>query len=307
MATHAIAPNLLGLQAEQAIDRETRSFAALLERLPAEAWQETTAAGGATVVAVLAHLAEGAARLASAWQDQLDAEANEVLLHTFDDPATPPTVTMDTSDTGAVLASYRTATARLSQALSTVRQQDWVWPVWSPLGGIETLGEAARRWLAHHHVHRSDIAAALGLATETDEDATRLVAEFVLDAIARRGGEAITPPIVFEVVTSPPGAGTWSLVFDEPDDGADAEDVWQALVGRYPRPTHPHRVERGSSGRARLVVEATGELLWRAAFRRGASWSDVDVHGDDEARSAWDALLERVVSVTGAALGRVQH
>lgn len=306
METHAIAANVLGPAAEQGIGDEVGRLAATLDRLDPDDWQRPTPCGDAPVATIVAHLTEGAQRLGAAWERQVDAEANQVLLHTFDDPATSPEVTMDTSDPAAVFSAYRAGTGRLRRALGTVRQQDWSWPVWSPLGGVETLAEAVRRWLAHHHVHRADVLAALHRPIDADEDAVRLVAEFVLDALARRGGDTVPAPMTFEVVTSLPGAGTWSLVFEEEAPRPDITSVWKAIVDRYPQPTQLHRIERGSSGTARLQLRAPGEALWRAAFQRDGSWDDIEVHGDDQAREVWATMLDHVAGAPGQGLGQVQ-
>lgn len=305
MTTTTIVPSVLGHQAERAIQREVAALTALLERLPPDDWRRSAA--GFEVAATVAHLAEGADRLAHAWRNRVDVEADSVLLHTFDEPGRGPTVEMDTSDPAAVLAAYRRATSELSQALGGVREEDWSWPVWSPLGGVETLGEAARRWLTHHHVHHVDVCTALDRPAPEDEETSRLAAEFVLDALARRGGDSVTPPFAIEVVTATPGAGTWTLIFEDPKPRVDVEDVWQALVGHTPEALESHRVEHGATDTARVRVKARGRDLWRIAFRRGGSWADLAVHGDDAAREVWRHLVASVAGEETAGLGRVQH
>lgn len=306
MTSHPITPAILGHQAEAAIADDVGTFDRVLGRLGPDDWERPTAAGGAPVATVVAHLAEGAERLAEAWSHQVDAEPNDVLLHTFDDPDVPPSVASPPDDPADVLAAYRSATRALRDALNRVREQDWVWPVWSPLGGVETLAEAARRWVSHHHVHRDDVLAAVNRHEPVDDDTVRLVAEFVLDAIARRGAEDVEP-MIFEVVAGLPGAGTWSLVIDEPEPRPEIRDIWSQLLAHRPQPTQRHRLERGSAGRARVRIDTTGELLWRAAFRRGADWSELVVHGDDHGRAQWEVLLDRLAAATHGALGRVQH
>ena len=279
----------------------------VLGRLDADQWQRATPLGGATVAQLVGHLAEGGQRLADAWRTRLDIEANEALLHTFDDGSTAPKVEMDTSDGDAVLSRYRSATSELSRSLSGVRQEDWSWPVWSPLGGLETLAEAARRWLAHHHVHRADVLAGLGYPLEEVEDTATLIVEFVLDALARRGGEAVTPPLVVEVVTTLPGAGTWNLIFEDEQDRHEVDSVFMEIMSGHREDLPRHRVERGTSHRERLTVRSAGDTLWRAAFGRGASFGDLEVHGDDAARRQWEALVDAVSGTGARGLGRVQH
>lgn len=306
MTSKTIVPNVLGAEAERALGHDVAALSAHLRRLDEEAWRRPTPAGGAPVVVVTAHLAEGLRRLADAWQARVDAEQNEVLLHTFDDPGTPPQVDMDTSDPAAVLRAYLSATEDLRRTLGAARQDDWTWPVWSPLGGLETLAEAVRRTLAHHHVHASDIARGLDLRVDPDDDVTRLVSEFVLDAVARRGGAGVTSPLVVQVITDQPGAGTWSLVLGEEEPPVEVDSVFEAFVGAHPGAGPRHRVERGTHPGARVTVRAGGEDLWRAAFRRGGAWSEVEVHGDDEARRIWDRVIEHAM-VGPRGIGRVQH
>lgn len=306
MTTTPIVPSLLGHQAESTIRRGVNALDAVLDRLSTERWR-TTDPTGTSVVERVAHLAEGAAKLAHAWRARVDAEADGALLHTFDGPHAAP-VEMPVEDHGAVHAAYRRGTDQLLAVLGTVREDDWSWPVWSPLGGIETLGEAARRWSTHHLVHHDDVLRALGLTVDHDEDTSRLAAEFVLDAVARRGDDGdVERPLVIEVITSTPGAGTWTVAFDQPTARANVEDIWEALVGHHPEALETYRVERGSTGRARLTVRTDGETLWRVAFRRGASWDDLDVHGDDVARRAWHTLVAHISDGARDGIGPVQH
>lgn len=306
MTTSPIVPSLLGHQAESTIRRGVEELDATVSRLSDEAWRRTDDRG-VSVVERVAHLAEGAAKLAHAWQARVDAEADGALLHTFDGPGVPP-VDMPTDDPAAVHRAYQRATGQLLSALGTVLQDDWSWPVWSPLGGVETLAEAARRWSAHHLVHLDDVVRALGTAPDHDEDTTRLAAEFVLDALARRGDESVdVRPLIIEVVTGTPGAGTWTVAFDEPRPRQHVEDVFESLVGHHPEALETYRVERGSSGRARLAVKTDGETLWRVAFERGGAWSDLSVHGDDAGRDAWSAMVDAVSAGAGSGIGPVQH
>lgn len=306
MSTTPIVPSLLGHQAEDVIRRDVTALDGLLSRLDDDGWRRTDPAGTPVVVRI-AHLAEGASKLAHAWRTRVDAEADSALLHTFDGPGATP-VDMPTDDPAPVHQAYRRATEQLLGALGAVREQDWSWPVWSPLGGIETLGEAARRWSAHHLVHHDDVLRALDRSPDHDEDATRLAAEFVLDAIARRGDlDTQERPFTIEVITRTPGAGTWTVTFDEPKERDYLEDVFEAIVGHHPEALESHRVERGSSGRARVTVKTDGETLWRVAFRRGAAWTDLDVHGDDVGRAHWDSLVDHIADGSRDGIGPVQH
>lgn len=295
MARRPIVPSVLGHDVERLITRDVAALSELLHRLPAQAWQRPTPVGGAAVAVVVAHLTDSAVDLATAWQRR-----DPALIEPFEDP--PPQVGVDADDVTGLRAAYRRATQRLMGVLGTSMDADWSFPVSSPLGGVETLAEAARRWYAHHFVHRQDILAALGRPPDRDDTAVRMVVEFVLDAVARRGGELLPPPLEVEVVTAPPGAGTWTLVFEEPAPRRDVESVWRELLDAHPEAAQRHRLERGSSDEARLEVLGRGEEVWRAGFRRGGDWARLEVHGDDEARAAWAALVDRIRH-TG--LGRV--
>lgn len=308
MASKHMIPNILGAESESVLRAETTRLADVLARLDPDDWQRPTAAGAGTVARVAQHLTEGFDRTADAWSRRVDAVADEVLLHTFDDPSEPPTVSLPETPADEILAAYRRAAGRMLDALSGMRQADWSWPVWSPLGGVETVAEAARRSVGHTLVHRHDVLAGLGRAPEGgDEDAVRLTVELVLEALARRGGPTIPPPLDIEFVVGPPGAGTWTLKLEEPQPRRYVEDIWQELVGHHPEALERHRVERGSSGTARVTVRASGDTLWRAAFQRGATWADVDVHGDDESKVRWTQMIAAVEDKTGGGLGRVHH
>lgn len=306
MTSKTIVPSVLGVEAERALAHDVTAASAQLRRLDEAGWQRSTPAGGAPVVVVTAHLAEGLRRLADAWDARVDAEEDEVLLHTFDDPGRPPEVDLDTSDPAAVLRAYRSATQDLRRTLGALRQDDWSWPVWSPLGGLEMLAEAVRRTLTHHHVHASDIARGLDLRVDADDDVTRLLSEFVLDAVARRGGAGVSAPLIVQVITDQPGAGTWSLVLGEDEPPVEVDSVFEAFVGTHPGAGPRHRVERGAHSGARVTIRAGGEDLWRAAFQRGASWSELEVHGDDEAKRVWEQVIDHAM-VGPRGIGRVQH
>lgn len=295
MTTTPIVPNVLGLRAEKACQRDVAALTSLLGALPDTAWHQ--AAGRHTPLQIVSHLAAGAARLGDAWIDRVDpADATAALQDPVHDPdadaPAPP------ADSDEALAAYRSATSRLLQALGTCRTDDWAWPVWSPLGGTEPLAGALRRWVAHHRVHHLDVAVAAGRAADDDPDLQMLVSEFVLDAIARRGGRAVPPPLHVEVIVDPPGAGTWTLVVDQPTPREQLPSLWQEIMSRQDA-RDLHRLERGTTGSARLVVRTDGETLWRAAFDRGGSWDDVELHGDDEARKFFRMMTAELTTDTG--------
>lgn len=161
-------------------------------------------------------------------------------------------------------------------------------------GGVESLAETARRWVTHHFVHRHDILDATARPTDDHDDTLRLVVEHVLDAMARRGGEDLEGGTTFELMTSGPGAGTWTLRFDDPREIRRVDlDVWQELIGtNVDLPAH--RVERGPATAPRASVRATSGDVWRAAFTRGGDWGALEVHGDDVGIAMWRRLAERV-------------
>lgn len=308
MATHPAVPAVLGPESEALLRREVDRMSALLERLAGQDWVRPTPVGGGAVLHVVAHLAQGASRLGREWETRVAAAHPEALHEPFDDPGSPPALDEEPGGPDQALAAYHQATDRLLHALGTTLQQHWSWPVWSPVGGVETLAEAVRRTLAHHYVHRHDVLTALGAQPDPHDDTVRLVVEFVLDALARRGGEAVTPPITFEVVTTLPGAGTWELIFEAARPPREVNSVWDEIVGHRPESRRLHRVERGSDESSRAGLYGSGDMVWRAAFGRGARWEDLELHGDDEARGIWQALISRVAARTGRTetLGRVQ-
>jgi uncharacterized damage-inducible protein DinB len=286
--TRWIVPPVLGPAAANSLGHQVRTLREALRRLDDDAWATSVGPTRTSASGTVAHLADGMGALAEAWRRRLDPEEREVLLHVMDDADAPvhPHVPGDEA-----LAGYRRATDALLEVLGTVRLDDWSWPVWSPLGGAEPLAAAVRRVLAHHHVHTHDLATVTGPLV-ADEATERLVVEFVLDALARRAGGHVPAPMRLEVVTAPPGGGTWTIVFDAPAPPPDVDNIWNELLGSHPAATDLHRVERGSDPTARGVLRGEGQDLWRAAFRRGASLSDLAVHGDTEARAAWATILD---------------
>ncbi|MFP5308515.1 MAG: maleylpyruvate isomerase N-terminal domain-containing protein [Actinomycetes bacterium] len=287
--TQRIVPTVLGPAAADALGAQVRAWLGRLGRLDADGWSTPVPATGTTVAGTVAHLADGMGELADAWRRRLDPEEREVLLHVIDDDTGPQHADVPGPE---ALAGYRAATDALLGVLGTMRLDDWSWPVWSPLGGAEPLAAAVRRVLAHHHVHAHDLGEALGRVPEDDEATERLVVEFVLDALARRAGGHVPGPLRLEVVTAPPGGGTWTIVFDAPAPPPAVDNIWDELLGTHPAATEPHRIERGADPTARGTLRGEGTDLWRAAFRRGASLADLDVHGDTEARAAWATILD---------------
>jgi hypothetical protein len=138
------------------------------------------------------------------------------------------------------------------------------------------------------------------------DETVRLVVEFVLDAIARRGGDAVEPPVAFGVVTSLPGAGSWRLVFDSEGGAPQVGTIWDQIIGTVQGPP-PHRVERGPADYARVQVTGPGETFWRAAFGRGATWDQLSVHSDDDGKGLWTALVGAMQPVRAGEVGRLQH
>lgn len=299
MTTQPIVPNVLGLRAEKAVRRDVEALSRLLDALDDSDWTRDVPHGDSTVLDLVQHLSRGADRLGSAWADRRDpAEAPGALQHPVHDPQT--TAGDRASDPDAARSAYGKATHLLLEALGTCRSDDWSWPVWSPLGGTEPLAGAVRRWLAHHRIHHVDVATAVDRSVGSDPDTETLVTEFVLDAVARRGGSHVTPPLHVEVIVDPPGSGTWTLIVDESVEHEELPSLWREIMSRQEERDR-HRLERGSAGDARLVVRTDGETLWRAAFNRGASWSDVQLHGDDDARSLFGDMTAALTTSEGAA------
>lgn len=291
MPTRLIAPDVLGPEVEHLLGREVAELVAVLRRMGPEVWSRATSAGGSTVAEVVEHLAEDAERITRAWERH-DPEAGQPFFHAFEEPERRPELEHASGTPTEAHDRYRRSMERLRRGLRQARQEEWSWPSLTPLGGVETLAEAARRWLGHHYVHRQDVLGALGRPLDRHDHTVRLVVEFVLDMLARVGGDVVPRPMTFELVTANPGAGTWTLRFDEPDAvRRDDLEVWQALLGWRPSAPPDHRVERGSAEAARVAVRGDGELVWRAAFRRGGKWEDLEAHGDDEGVAVWERLV----------------
>jgi hypothetical protein len=302
MTTQPIVPAVLGLAAEKAAIRDVEALTGLLDALDDEGWL-ANGSGRPSALGLVDHLAAGARRLGEAWLQRRDpADSVGALQHPVHDPGTG--APSDALSPGNAMQAYRDGTTLLLRALGTCRSDDWAWPVWSPLGGTEPLAGAVRRWVAHHRVHHLDIAEGIGRTPAADPALQVLVSEFVLDAIARRGGPAVEPPLHIEVIVDPPGAGTWTLFVDEPASREELPSLWQEVMSRQDE-RDLHRLERGSGGAARLVVRTDGETLWRAAFDRGASWRDVGLHGDDAARDLFQRMTDALTR-TDDGVSRIQ-
>ncbi|MDP8928804.1 MAG: maleylpyruvate isomerase N-terminal domain-containing protein [Actinomycetota bacterium] len=285
--------SLLGPEAAELLRRETRHLVRDLESLDEEQWSLKTVYGNTTILDVVSHLCKEADRVATAWDEHYE-HMDEPLFRATDDPREHATVEEDV-DPDEALATYQESMDRLQKTLQQARQDDWQWPVMTPSGEAETLAEAARRWLAHHYVHRQDIREIIGRIVDRHEDTVQLVVEFVLDAIARQGREIMPHPMRVEFTTGMPGAGTWTLVFDEPEEiRSEYVTVWEEILGWEPDKPSAHRVERGTTGAPRVRISGDGEQVWRAGFRRGARFDDLNVHGDDEALSAWSRLRQKL-------------
>lgn len=285
--------DLLGPEAAELLRREARHLARDLEGLDEEQWNIKTMYGNTTILDVVSHLCKEADRVATAWEKDFE-HMDAPLFYAADDPRDHSTLVEDI-DPEEALATYQESMERLRNPLLQARQDDWEFPVMTPSGEAETLAEAARRWLAHHYVHRQDIGEVLGSLVDRHEDTVQLVVEFVLDAIARQGRDVMPRPMRVEVVTAPPVSGTWTLVFDEPEEmGSEHETVWGEMVGWEPDKRSAHRVERGSSGAPRVRINVDSEQVWRAGFRRGVRFQELQARGDDEAQSAWSRLAQKL-------------
>lgn len=293
VSTRAISDEILGPQATRLLYREANELLDLLRRLDEDGWQQRTAREGASVAELVEHLAEDADQLNEALEHQ-DDSLSEPLFHALEeDPRGRPELSYDVGAPDEVIDRYREAMARLDHALETTRPSDWSWPATTPLGGTETLAEATRRWVAHHYIHRMDIHEMLRRVTDPHSPTVQLVVEFVLDALARVGGDVVPPPMYFSVCTHAPGSGEWTLRFDDPDAVQhDNLAVWQKLLGWQPETPPAHRIEHGLADAPRALVKGPGERLWRAAFDRGASWKDLEVHGDDRGVEVWGQLVD---------------
>lgn len=289
MPTRAIPHDLLGPEAQRLLYRDGVALLTVLDRLGPADWSLKTRFGGSTIIEMVEHLAEDASRIARAWSRR-DEASNDPLFRALENPDVHPTLERKAEDPQQVVEGYQRAMEQVEHVLSNVRQNDWVWPASSPIGGTETLAEATRRWLAHHYVHRMDVHEILGEPTDVEENVVRLVVEFALDALARTGRDLVPYHLSFEVITANPGAGTWTLIFDE--QPRPELDIWQELLNWVPENPPDHRLERGVADAPRVRVRGDGEQVWRSGFARGASWDKLEVHADDEALEIWKGLVD---------------
>lgn len=293
VSTRVISNEILGPQATRLLYRDANELLDLLGRLHEENWRQRNGREGASVAEIVEHLAEDADQLTEALEHH-DDSLSEPLFHALrEDPQRRPELNYDPESPDEVIERYRQAMARLDHALETARPSDWSWPASTPLGGTETLAEATRRWLAHHYVHRMDIHDLLRRRPDTHGPTVEMVVEFVLDALARIGGDVVPPPMYFSICTHAPGSGQWTLRFDDPEKVQhDNLAVWQKLLGWQPQTPPAHRLEHGLADAPRARIDGPGERLWRAAFDRGASWKDLEVHGDDRGVEVWSELVD---------------
>ncbi len=292
MATQTIPTEALGMQVVQLMDRERTQLLRCLRGRDEPDWSLKTGFRGLSVAELVHHLVEDSERLADAWQRHY-SHLDEPLFRALEHPEEEHAFEEDPAHPDELLERYSTAMERVRTSLAQARLDDWDWPSISPLGGLETLSEAARRWLAHHYVHREDIHEILGRPIDTHEETVALVVEFTLDALARVGEENVPHSMVFKVVTSTPGSGAWTLGFDEPHDlGRESVTLWEEVVGWEPDQRDAPRVERGTGPGTRVSVRGDGDSVWRAGFGRGHSWDELRVHGDDDAVQAWQRLTE---------------
>lgn len=301
-STRLIGPEALGLQTWELLQREVVEMTRVLSQLDEPGWTARIAFADMTLGQLVQHLAEDARRLADTWERHYSSPDEPVFL-VREDPDRAPELSHEPSTGAEAHGTYLEAVERLNRCLSRARQDDWVWPSGHPFGGEETLAGVARRWLAHHYIHRMDLHEALGLPIDREEDTVRLVTELVMDILVRIGREVVPAPMSIEFRTAMPGAGSWLLVFEgENGQQPSQEPVWQKLLAWRPDALPSPRVERGAGSGARVRVRGDGEEVWRAAFRRGGDWSRLKVHGDDEALKVWSRLLECLEKTGGPEL-----
>lgn len=307
MSTRTIPEEGLGIQVVQLMQRERSQLLRCLQGCDEPDWNLKTGFQGMSVAEIVQHLVEDSEQLADAWERHY-SHLDEPLFYALEHPEAEQAVE-DPLEPDELIQRYSEAMQRVRDTLARARLDDWAWPSMCPLGGVETLAEAARRWLAHHFVHREDIAEILGLPMDTHEETVALVVEFTLHALARVGGENVPRPMAFKVITAPPGSGAWTLMFDEPQEiGREYVTLWEEVLGWEPEQPDAHRVERGTEPGTRVSARGDGETVWRAGFARGHSWDELEVHGDDEAVQAWERLTEtldgRLDGLLGASHGR---
>ncbi|MFN2556567.1 MAG: maleylpyruvate isomerase N-terminal domain-containing protein [Nitriliruptorales bacterium] len=292
MGTRTIPTEALGMQAVRLMDRERAELLAVLKGRDGPDWNLKTGFRGMTVTELVQHMVEDSERLADAWERHY-SHLDEPLFWALEHPEEEHALEEDPAEPDELVERYSTAMERVRTSLAQARLDDWEWPSVCPLGGLETLSEAARRWLAHHYVHREDIHEILGLPPDNDEETVSLVVEFTLHALVMVGGDSMPYPMAMKVITAPPGSGAWTLVFADPDEREDRfATTWEKFLGWESEPPPERRVERGTGPGTRVSVRGYGEAVWRAGFGRGHSWDELQVHGDDEAVQAWERLTE---------------
>ncbi len=290
MSTRTVPEEGLGIQSVRLMQRERAELLRCLQACDEPEWKLKTGFRGMSVAELVQHLVEDSERLADAWERHY-SHLDEPLFYALEHPDAEGLLEGPV-EPAELIERYSEAMQRVRDSLARARLDDWSWPSMCPLGGVETLAEAARRWLAHHYVHREDIHEILGLPTDRHEETVSLVVEFTLHALARVGGKNVPRPMAFKVITSPPGAGAWTLIFEDPVERSDDFETWQKLLGWETERPPEQRVERGTGPGTRVTVRGDGETLWRAGFGRGHAWDELRVHGDDEAVQAWEHLTK---------------
>ncbi len=292
MATQAIPTEALGMQALRLMERERAQFLAVMRGRDGPDWNLKTGFRGMTIAQLVQHLVEDSERLADAWERHY-SHLDEPLFWALEHPEAHATFDENHAEPDELLERYATAMERVQKSLAQARLDDWAWPSVCPLGGFETLSEAARRWLAHHYVHREDVHEMLGLPPDHHDESVALVVEFTLHALAKVGGDTVPHPLSMKVITAPPGAGAWTLIFEDPAEHDDRfSTTWEKFIGWESEPPPGQRVERGTRPGTRVSVRGDGEAVWRAGFGRGHDWDELRVHGDDEAVEAWQHLSQ---------------
>ncbi len=292
MPTRTIPTEALGIQAVRLMERERAELLRILKRSDGPDWNLKTGFRDMTAAELLHHLVEDSERLADAWERRY-SHLDEPLFWALEPAGEEHAFEEDPADHDELIERYSTAMERVRASLAEARFDDWAWPSLSPLGGLETLSEAARRWLAHHYVHREDMQEILGLPHDNHEETVGLVVEFTLHALAMVGGDSVPHPMAMKVITAPPGAGAWTLVFADPDERDEHfATIWKKFFGWETEPPPERRVERGTGPGTRVSIRGHGEALWRAGFGRGHSWDELQVHGDEEAVRGWRDLTK---------------
>ena len=176
----------------------------------------------------------------------------------------------------------------------TRRRSVTCWPRSGPVGPTTGPGRSGRRsggprrWRRLHVAGSRTIGCTITTSSRRsigspcpDGDTEDLLSEFVLDALARRGGPAVTPPLVAEVVVSPPGSGTWTIYRGRRvRQPATADAVGRDRLGERGAGPLPGRARRCRSRRPRRAHGRRDPVACGVpvAVRPGPT---VDLHGDD--------------------------